>query len=97
VARVVVRLADRWTMQAACPSPAPAAAPALPRGEKTLYVPLAVTCTALPGAPGGAQVFAIQLPQALYRQRAIPQGTATAYNAAGEALATISLGSDWHP
>lgn len=97
VARVVVRLADRWTMQAACPSPAPAAPPALPRGEKTVYVPLAVTCTALPGAPGGAQVFAIQLPQALYRQRAIPQGTATAYNAAGEALATISLGSDWHP
>jgi hypothetical protein len=32
-----------------------------------------------------------------HRQRAIPQGTATAYNAAGEALATISLGTDWHP
>jgi hypothetical protein len=97
VARIVVRLADQETKQATCPSPAPASAPALPPGEKTLYVPLAATCTALPGAPGGARVFAIQLPQDLYRQRAIPQGTATAYNAAGQALATISLGSDWHP
>lgn len=93
VAKIVVRLADGPTMQASCPSPAPAAPP----GRKPAVTPLTATCTTLPGAPGGARVFAIQLPQDLYRQRAIPQGTATAYNAAGEALATISLGTDWHP
>jgi hypothetical protein len=93
VAKIVVKLAGGRTMQATCPSPAPAAPP----GKKPAITPLTTTCTALPGAPGGARVFAIQLPQDLYRQRTIPQGTATAYNAAGEALATISLGTDWHP
>jgi hypothetical protein len=93
VAKIVVRLAGGPTMQATCPSPAPAAPP----GRKPAVTPLTATCTALPGAPGRARVFAVQLPQDLYRQRANPQGTATAYNAAGEALATISLGTDWHP
>jgi hypothetical protein len=92
VARVVVRLADGQTMQATCPSPAPAAPP----GKGPGVTPLTAACAALPGAPGGARVFAIQLPQSLYRKAAIPQGTATAYNAAGQPLATVSLGANWH-
>lgn len=92
VARVVVQLADGQTMQATCPSPAPAAPP----GNSPGVTPLTAACAALPGAPGGARVFAIQLPQSLYRKAAIPQGTATAYNSAGQPLATVSLGTNWH-
>lgn len=92
VAKVVVRLAGGQTMQATCPSPAPAAPP----GKGPGVTPLTAACAALPGAPGGAWVFAIQLPQSLYRKAATPQGTATAYNAAGQPLATVSLGTNWH-
>ena len=43
--------------------------------------------------PGGAWAFAIQLPQDFYRKKPLPQGTATAYDAAGQVLATVPLGT----
>jgi hypothetical protein len=95
VARIVVRLADGRTMQAACPSPAPApVSPGkIPRGGGSLASRhLASTCAAIPGAPGGARAFAIQLPQEFYRKAALPQGTATAYDSAGHVLGTTALG-----
>jgi hypothetical protein len=96
VAKIVVRLADGRTMQATCPSPAPApVSPSrLPRdGGSLTSKQLVSTCAAIPGAPGGERAFAIQLPQDFYRTRALPQGTATAYDAAGKVLATIPLGT----
>ena len=83
-------------MKATCPSPAPApvSPSALPRNGGSLTSKrLVSTCAAIPGAPGGERAFAIQLPQDFYRKRALPRGTATAYDAAGKVLATVSLGT----
>jgi hypothetical protein len=97
VAQIAVRLADGRTMRATCPSPAPA--PVIPSkiphgGGSLTSKHLVATCAAIPGAPGGERAFAIQLPQEFYRKTAaLPQGTATAYDAAGKVLATTPLGT----
>jgi hypothetical protein len=96
VARIVVRLSDGRTMQATCPSPAPApvSPSAIPRNGGSLTSRhLVSACAAIPDAPGGERAFAIQLPQDYYRKRVLPQGAATAYDAAGNVLAAVSLGT----
>jgi hypothetical protein len=99
VAKIVARLADGRTMQATCPSPAPVpVSPSkLPRNGGSLASRhLVSACAAIPGAPGGERAFTVQLPQEFYRKTnpaALPQGTATAYDATGKVAATMALGT----
>jgi hypothetical protein len=93
VVRIVVGLADGQTISATCPPP-PMAPPApWPRAPSTA---LSGVCAAIPGAPGGDRAFAIQLPQEFYGKTtiaALPHGTATAYDAVGQILDTVPLGT----
>jgi hypothetical protein len=97
VARIVVGLADGRTLSATCPAP-PAASPVpWPTAlSTTLSTALPGVCVAIPGAPGGDRAFAIQLPQEFYGKStvaALPRGTATAYDAVGQILDTVPLGT----